>query len=185
MMADRSPPSRVWYIPVVLLVLLAGVSAAVATYISITAVKLTQVELPGSVDFSVDEPGKWIVCGESVGSPSLEIEFTTAGMVPLPMVIDSMVLTYTIGSRQGRGIGHVVIPAVGTWTMTATLPEGEVDDGTRWAYAYGPDPIQAVFLPILIGGGLAVVLVTLGLSGWGLVFWLRLKALKAAGTGVA
>ena len=184
-MGDRDVPSRTWYVPAVLFVLLAGVCAGVATYLSIEAVDLEQVELPGSVEFDAVQPGTWFLFAESTDSPRLDIEFAARGSEPLPMVADSMAVTYTMGSRQGRGIGRVVLPAAGTWTMTAALPEREVDDGTRWMFAYGPDPIRAVFLPILIGGGLAVVLATLGTGGWGLVWWLRWKALRAAGTGVA
>ena len=167
MMADRSPPSRVWYIPVVLLVLLAGVSAAVATLMSIDAIDLEQVQLPGSVEFAVDQPGNWIVCNESAGSPWMDIQFTSPGKEPLPMLVDSMGVNYTIGDRRGVGIGHVVMSQTGNWTMTGTLPEGQVDDGTRWTYAFGPDPIRAVFLPILIGGGLAVVLARVVSGGGG------------------
>jgi len=181
-MDDASAPSRGWYVPAVLLVLLAGVSTGIATYCSIEAVDLTQVELPGSVEFTVDGPGAWIVCDESTGSPMLDIEFAASGFEPLPMVIDTVGVRYTIGDRQGRGIGHVDLPAGGTWTMKATLPDGQADDGTRWMYAYGPDPVRAVFMPILIGGGLAVVLATLGFGGGGLAWWLRWKALRASGT---
>ncbi|HBZ97930.1 MAG TPA: hypothetical protein DEO57_08800 [Phycisphaerales bacterium] len=55
-------------------------------------------------------------------------------------------------------------------------------DGARYSFVFGPDPISEVFLPILIGGGVGVILVTIGAGIWGLVFWLRMKALQATET---
>ena len=184
-MAERNPPSRFWYVPAFAFVVGAAIVAGLATFISINAVALGRVELPGSVEFLVEEPGTWIVCAESTdGSPPsshrIDIEFTSEGQESLPMLTDLFAISYSMGDRRGVGVGHVVLPRVGTWTLSGTLPEGEVDDGARYTFAYGPDPISAIFLPILIGGGLAVVLVSLGVGTFGLVFWMRFKANRAA-----
>ncbi len=183
-MPEGNPPSRFWYVLACALVVGAAIVAGLATFMSINAVALGRVELPGSVEFLVEEPGTWIIFAESTdGSPPsshrLDIEFTSEGQESRPMLTDGVAISYSMGDRRGVGVGHVVLPRVGTWTLSGTLPEGEVDDGARSTFAYGPDPISAIFLPILIGGGLAVVLVSLGVGTFGLVFWMRFKANRA------
>ncbi len=186
-MPDSNAPSRSWYAVSLVLVLAATIVGVVSTVISINAVALQPVEFPGSVEFDVEQPGRWIVCAETTdGSvpvhPHFDIEFSFNGEEVIPLVTDSMGLTYTIGSRRGAGVGHVELPRGGRWTLSGVRPVDAVDDGVRYSYVFGPDPISAVFLPILIGGGVGVILLTIGVGIWGLVFWLRMKALQATGT---
>ncbi len=186
-MPDSNAPSRSWYAVSLVLVLLAIAAGVIATVISINSVDLQPVEFPGSVEIDVDQPGRWIVCAETVdGSdpvhPRFDIEFSSTGEETVPLVVDSMGLTYTIGDRRGVGVGHADLPRAGRWTLSGVRPGDAVDDGARYSFVFGPDPISEVFLPILIGGGVGVILVTIGAGIWGLVFWLRMKALQATET---
>ncbi len=187
-MSESSGPSRSWYAVSLALVLGAVVSAVVATLLSINAVDLRPVQFPGSVEFDVEEPGTWIVCAVTTDGSApvrnrFDIEFVSSEQKALPLETDSMVLTYTIDGRRGIGVGHVDLPQAGRWTLSGVRRDEAVGDGTGDSFEFGPDPVDAVFRPILVGGGLAVILLTIGVGIWGLVLWLRIKALPATESG--
>jgi len=184
-MAEGHPPSRKWYVPAFVLVAGAAIVGGLATFMSINSVSFTSVELPGSSTFEVATPGMWVVCIESIDdqpleNPGLEIQFSTAGEPPIPLKSMSGRLTYSIGGVHGVGIGSAVLGHPGTWTITGRLPDGQEKSGGLYRYAFGPNPLEGVLWPILIGGGIAVILVSLGVATWGLVFWMRFKAMRVA-----
>ena len=180
-------PSRGWYLLAMLLVVLAGIAAAIAIFSSMGAIKFTTVMLPGEAVVEVAEPGDWIVCNETIdGSepspPGLHIEFTDdAGSTLLVMGNPSQPLAYRMGEVRGVAVGTVSLPGPGRWTITGRLPDGIDDASVRWRYGVGPDPVHSVFLTMLIGQGIAIVLLVIGLGTWCLVFWRRLKAKGAMG----
>jgi len=174
-----------WYVPAFVLVAMAAIVGVVATVMSINSVSLTSVQLPGSSTFEVATPGLWVVCIESTDdqpleNPGLEIQFSTEGEPPIPLASMSGRLTYSIGGVHGVGIGSAVLGRSGTWTITGRLPDGREKTGSLYRYALGPNPLEGVLWPILIGGGSAVILVSLGVAAWGLVFWMRFKAMRVA-----
>jgi hypothetical protein len=105
----------------------------------------------------------------------MEIVFTDDAIgTRLPMDPFTGSLNYNVGDVKGIGIGQVDLPRMGGWTIAGTLPQGS--EGGTWRYAFGPDPVRAVMLPMLVGGGIAVVLLGLGVGTWALVFWFRWQA---------
>jgi len=64
--------------------------------------------------------------------------------------------------------------STGTWSLVGTLPDA-VDDEQQWSYSVGPSPVEGMAVIMLVGGAIAVVLLSLGLGMLMLVFWYRLK----------
>ena len=177
-MAESRRPSRVWYLHATLL-LLASVAVAFASmFLSINAMQLTSVQLPGTLEVMVDEPGEWVVCIEShdgsfPAAVPMEIQFTNGLGEVRAVEPHSGSFRYRMGSVSAFEVGAATL-STGAWTLSGTMSETEGGD-RQWPYAVGPSPVDRMAQIMLIGGSIAVVLLSLGLGMLVLVFWHRFR----------
>ena len=103
----------------------------------------------------------------------MEIRFTNGLGEVRPVAPGAGTFRYRMGSVRAFEVGAATL-STGAWTLEGTVPGGD-DGDQRWSYAVGSSPIDRMAGIMLIGGALAVVLLSLGLGMLGLVFWYRLK----------
>lgn len=172
-------PSRAWYMLAAILVVVAAAVAAGALLMSLRQINFRPITIPGETDINVVTPGTWLVCIESTDGSSpvtndMHIEFLDpATGASLPMRQRSFPLTYQLGGRRGVSVGDVTIPRAGRWTVTGTPAAGTAPVEPVTEYVIGPDPVGSVMWTMLISGIIIVVLSSLALGTWCLVFLLR------------
>lgn len=179
MAETRRAPSRIWYVLAGLLAVAAAAIAGLSLFVSIRQIHFMPVQLPGEVFIDVQAPGEWLVCiettGDSMPAPTgMLIEFIeTATGTTIPMGEPSWPLTYQLGDTRGVAAGGVSLPIAGQWTVRGTQLEGSVSGEDHWEYVVGPEPVSKVMLTMLIGGIITVILCSLAVGTWSLVFLLR------------
>jgi hypothetical protein len=173
-------PSRAWYMLAMILLVVAAAVAAGALLKSIRQINFKPIMIPGETDINVMTPGTWLVCIESTDGSSpvanydMHIEFLDpATGESLPMRQRSFPLDYQLGSRRGSSVGDVTFPRTGRWIVTGSLAAGAASGEVDTEYVVGPDPVGSVMWTMLISGIITVVLCSLALGTWCLVFLLR------------
>ena len=177
-MSEPGRPSRIWYVIATVLLIGSASVAFVSMYLSINSMKLTSVRLPGTLDVVVEEQGEWVVCieshdGSEPADVSMELRFTD-GFGDVRSVEPRVgSFRYRMGSVRAFEVGSATLSS-GAWTLAGTLPDADAGD-QQWSYSVGPSPVEGMAVIMLVGGAIAVVLLSLGLGMLMLVFWYRLK----------
>jgi hypothetical protein len=178
-MAEARLPSRRWYVLAAFLLVASAAVAFVGMFMSLKDVAFTHAEFPGTVQCTVKIPGEWVVCIESIdGSVPREVPMEIgvlddSGRMHQLQPLDRE-FSYQFGSIRGRGVGRINVDA-GERIFEGRVPPGVDGAGQTWRYAVGANPIQRMGVTMMVGGGIAVVLFTLGMGSWILVFWMRWK----------
>ncbi len=168
MIEEEIRPSR-WYYGLAGLVFVAGwVLFALFLFKNLSGLsdKLQQVVVPGNVELTLSQPGKYTIYYEYrsvVGTrifstaeslPGLECHLlskATGSSMPLSPVTASS--SYTVGGRSGVAVLDFAIDRAGVYELSAGYPEGR--EGPEVVLAIGQG--FAARIVIAVFGGLAIV----------------------------
>jgi len=168
MIEDEIRPSR-WYYGLAGLVFVAGwVFFALFLFQNLSGLSdtLQQVVVPGNVELTLSQPGKYTIYYEYrsvVGTrifsteeslPGLEchlVSKTTGSSIPLSRVTASS--SYTVGSRSGVAVLDFTIDRAGVYELSAGYPEGR--EGPEVVLAIGQGFVVRILTAVF--GGLAIV----------------------------
>ncbi|MCH2148557.1 MAG: hypothetical protein MK095_03910 [Phycisphaerales bacterium] len=178
-MVERRLPSGRWYVVAAMLLVASAVVASLAMFMSFRDVAFLRAEFPGTIQCDVDRPGEWVVCiettdGSTPHSVPMELGVLDDSGHLLPLQELDRAFSYTFGSIRGLGLGRITLEP-GVHTFEGRLPAGLGDVDQSWRFAVGPNPVQRMSFTMMIGGSIAVVLFSLGIGTWLLVFWARWK----------
>lgn len=176
-MVERRLPSGRWYVVAAMLLVMSAAVASISMFMSFKDVAFLRTEFPGTIECDVDRTGEWVVCIETIDgsaphSVPMELGVLDGSGHLLPLQALERDFSYTFGSIRGLGLGRITLDP-GVRTFQGRLPAGASDSPQSWRYAVGPNPVQRMSFIMMIGGGIAVVLFSLGIGTWLLVFWTR------------
>jgi hypothetical protein len=154
---DEIRPSKIWY-------LVAGVVGLLGVGLGVWRIVVAaqgfadkvddfqRVEIPGTTEVSVDEPGGYTIYVEGPGAddgfgPSTDIALRRSEGDDLELRPYSSSVTYSVSGRDGRAAWSVQVPEAGRYQLVAT---GESATGSGFQVAFGPG----------LGSGLAVGIVS-------------------------
>jgi hypothetical protein len=159
----------IWYYGLAILIIIVGFIAFagfIFTSVSDMGESLNQLEVPGSADLDLEEPGEYTVfyenqtyfngkyysTGEQIPSLQIQVSEIATGSY-LTTYPPPGSFAYDFGSRSGRAIASFKVDRPGTYRINASYSEGP---GPDVVLAVGKGIVEGIFSSILTS--LAVLL---------------------------